>query len=104
MLPPVEMPATSTGPSPSERIASACSAASSAIDIPRGSPFLRLTNTTRRCFANGSSNDPVIHSVPVASTPVSSERPPTNSSGGAASRFKAGKEADHAALHLHRAE
>ena len=38
-----EMPATSTGPALSERIASACSCASSAIDRPRGSPFLRLT-------------------------------------------------------------
>jgi len=53
MLPPVEMPATSTGPPPNERIASACSSASSAIDIPRGSPLLRLTNITCRRSANG---------------------------------------------------
>jgi len=81
MLPPVEMPATSIGASPVERIASACSAARSAIDVPRGSPDLRLTKITRRRRANGSSRDPLIHSVPGASTPACGERPPMNSSG-----------------------
>jgi hypothetical protein len=45
--------------------------ASSAIDIPRGSPLLRLTNMTRRRLANGSSSEAFIRSVPAASTPVS---------------------------------
>ena len=63
MLPPVEIPATSTGPTSKEPIASACSSARSAIDIPRGKPGLRLTNTTRRRFANGFSSDRIICSV-----------------------------------------
>ena len=94
MLPPVEMPATSTGPPSEERIASACSSASSAIDIPRGSPLRRLTNITRRRFANGRSSEAFIRSVPAASTPVSRESPARNSSGAAASQSEVGKAAD----------
>jgi hypothetical protein len=53
----------------------ACSCASSAIDIPRGSPFLLLTNLARSRFASSFRNETFIRSVRAASTPAFGERP-----------------------------